>query len=56
VYWPFEEGGGGFLVEALVDFESFLDIDALHKIGAIAYNEVHIFILQRLKVRNHFLH
>ncbi len=43
-------------VEALVDFESFQDIDARHEIGAIAYDEIHELILQRLKVKNHFLH
>jgi hypothetical protein len=43
-------------VEALVDFESFLDIDAQNEIRAIAYDEVHALILQRLKARNHFLH
>ncbi len=40
-------------VEALVDSESFLDLDARYQIGAIADNEVHV---QRLKVRNHVLH
>jgi hypothetical protein len=36
MYWPFEE------VDALVDFESFLDIDARHEIGAIVHDEVHV--------------
>ncbi len=43
-------------VKVAFDVESFLDIDARHKIRAIVYDEVHVLILQRLKVRNHFLH
>ncbi len=43
-------------VKAAIYVDSFLDIDSRHEVGPIAYDEVHVLILQRLKVRNHFLH